>query len=122
MQVTYDPAQVSYERLLETFWRSIDPTVKDRQFCDSGNQYRSGIYPLDAEQTRLAEASKASLEASGVLKTSVQTEILAAGTFYPAEDYHQDYYKKNPLRYQFYRFNCGRDQRLEEIWGKTKAG
>ncbi len=117
VQVTFDPAVVGYAQLLEHFWRTIDPTVKDRQFCDSGPQYRSGIFPLDATQKKLADASKAALEKSGVLKSPIQTEITAAGTFWPAEDYHQDYYKKNPIRYRYYRHGCGRDARLEAIWG-----
>ncbi len=120
VQVTFDPNVVSYAQLLEHFWRSIDPTVKDRQFCDSGPQYRSGIFTLDAGQKKQAEASKAALEKSGVLKSPIQTEITAAGRFWPAEDYHQDYYKKNPVRYKFYRSGCGRDARLKELWGPSK--
>jgi peptide-methionine (S)-S-oxide reductase len=117
VQIVYDPSQVSYERLLEVFWHNIDPTAKDRQFCDVGSQYRSAIFFHDAEQQRLAEASKAALGASGRLKGTIQTEITVAGPFYRAEEYHQDYAKRNPLRYRYYRNGCGRDARLEEVWG-----
>ena len=116
VEIVYDPAKVSYQKLLDVFWRNIDPLVKDRQFCDRGNQYRSGIFYRGDEQRRFAEASKNTVQAS--FKEPVQTEIVAAGPFYKAEDYHQDYYLKNPSRYKFYRFNCGRDERLEELWGK----
>ncbi len=117
MQVVYDPAKITYEKLLEVFWRNIDPTVKDRQFCDVGDQYRSGIFYHDDEQKRLAEASKQAAASKLKVKQPIMTEIVAATTFYPAEDYHQDYYKKNPIRYKYYRFSCGRDKRLEELWG-----
>jgi len=117
LQVVYDPAKISYAQLLEVFWRNIDPTVKDRQFCDVGNQYRTAIFYHDDEQKRLALESKQRLDKSGKLG-AIQTEIVPAGAFYPAEDYHQDYYKKNPIRYKYYRWSCGRDQRLEELWGK----
>jgi peptide-methionine (S)-S-oxide reductase len=117
VQIVYDPAKVTYQKLLDVFWRNHDPLTKNRQFCDGGDQYRAGIFYHDAEQKRLAEASK--VAAQGRLKQPVVTEITAAATFYPAEDYHQDYYLKNPVRYKFYRFNCGRDKRLEEIWGKA---
>src|SRR5262245_4776737 len=116
VEIVYDPAKVSYQKLLDVFWRNIDPLVKDRQFCDRGNQYRSAIFYRGDEQRRLAEASKVTVQAR--FKEPVQTEIVAAGPFYKAEDYHQDYYLKNPTRYKFYRFNCGRDARLEELWGK----
>ncbi|MGF1527466.1 MAG: peptide-methionine (S)-S-oxide reductase MsrA [Candidatus Competibacterales bacterium] len=115
--VRYDPAVVSYEKLLEVFWRNIDPLAVDRQFCDRGNQYRSAIFPLGSEQRRLAEASKRALVDSERFDQPIATTIETATTFYPAEDYHQDYYQKNPLRYKFYRYACGRDQRLEELWG-----
>lgn len=118
VQVVYDPAKVSYSKLLDVFWRNIDPVAVNRQFCDVGDMYRSGIYPLDAEQTRLAQASKQALEKSGRFPRGIATEIEPASTFYPAEDYHQDYYLKNPVRYKFYRFNCGRDQRLRDVWEK----
>jgi peptide-methionine (S)-S-oxide reductase len=118
VRVVYDPKKVSYEKLLEVFWRNIDPTVKDRQFCDSGTQYRSGIYYLSPEQKQLAEASRAQLEKTKPFKAPIVTEIVAASDFWAAEDYHQDYYKKNPVRYKVYRTGCGRDSRLEEVWGK----
>ncbi len=118
VRVVYDPAKVSYAKLLEVFWRNIDPTVKDRQFCDSGSQYRSGIYYLSAEQKRLAEESRAQLEKTKPFKAPIVTELVAASEFWAAEDYHQDYYKKNPVRYKVYRTGCGRDGRLEELWGK----
>jgi len=114
VQVRFDPAKVSYAQLLQVYWRSIDPTVKDRQFCDTGPQYRTAIFAHDAGQRRLAEATRA--EAERQLGVKVHTEIADAERFYPAEEYHQDYYKKNPLRYRFYRTNCGRDARLEEVW------
>ena len=117
IKITYDPSKVSYEQLLDIFWRNIDPVTPNRQFCDGGTQYRSGIYYLDDSQQQLAEKSKAAIEQSGVLSKAIVTEIKPASTFYPAEEYHQDYYLKNPVRYKFYRYNCGRDQRLEEIWG-----
>ena len=117
VEVVYDPAKVTYEKLLDVFWHNIDPTTKDRQFCDVGDQYRSAIFYLDDEQKRLAEASKDKLDRSLKLKAAVVTEIVPAGRFWPAEDYHQDYYRKNPLRYRFYRAGCGRDHRLEELWG-----
>lgn len=117
VEVVYDPAVVGYEKLLEIFWHNIDPLAKDRQFCDSGHQYRTAIFYHDAEQKRLAEESKAKLEAEGKFQAPIETEIVAAGAFYPAEDYHQDYYMKNPLRYKYYRWNCGRDQRLKYLWG-----
>jgi peptide-methionine (S)-S-oxide reductase len=117
VRVTYDPAKVSYEKLLDFFWHHVDPTVKDRQFCDIGNQYRTAILYQDDTQRNAAQASKAALERSGRLP-HVYTEIAPAGTFYPAEEYHQDYYKKNPIRYKFYRTSCGRDARIGEVWGK----
>ena len=119
VQVLYDPKRVSYEKLLDVFWHNIDPTVKDRQFCDVGTQYRSAIFYHTPEQKRLAEASKAALERNKLIKGEIYTQIVPAGEFWPAEDYHQDYYKKNPVRYQFYRSGCGRDAKLEEIWGKA---
>jgi peptide-methionine (S)-S-oxide reductase len=121
VEIVYDPMQVSYEKLLEVFWLNIDPTVKNRQFCDVGSQYRSGIFYLDAEQKRLAEASKAALMKSKPFRGGIVTEIVPAGEFWPAEEYHQDYYKKNPWRYKFYRSGCGRDARLQELWGKPGA-
>jgi peptide-methionine (S)-S-oxide reductase len=119
VEVVYDSAKVTYGKLLDVFWRNIDPLVKDRQFCDSGSQYRSGIFFHGDEQRKLAEESKAKVAARFAPRT-IYTEITAAGPFYKAEDYHQNFYKKNPLRYKFYRLNCGRDQRLEELWGKSE--
>jgi peptide-methionine (S)-S-oxide reductase len=121
VQVIYDPAKVTYDKLLNVFWHNIDPTAKDRQFCDPGHQYRSAIFYHNEEQHRLALQSKALLEKNKTFKEPVVTEIVQATEFYPAEDYHQHYYKKNPIRYKFYRFNCGRDQRLKELWG-SEAG
>ena len=121
VQVVYDPKKVTYEQLLEVFWHNVDPTVKDRQFCDTGTQYRTGIFFHDDAQRKAAEASKAALEKSKPFKQPLVTQIQMASAFYPAEDYHQDYYKKNPVRYQIYRSGCGRDARLKELWG-DKAG
>lgn len=117
VQIVYDPSRISYGKLLDRFWHNIDPTVKDRQFCDVGNQYRSGIFYHDEEQRRLAVQSKKALETNRPFKEPVVTEIVAATQFYPAEEYHQQYYKKNPIRYKFYRTSCGRDKRLKELWG-----
>jgi peptide-methionine (S)-S-oxide reductase len=116
VQIVYDPAKVAYTKLLDVFWHNIDPTVQNRQFCDTGTQYRTAIFFHDEEQKRLAEESKRALEKSGRFKGPVYTEIVPASEFYPAEEYHQHYYKKNPIRYKFYRYNCGRDQRLKEVW------
>lgn len=118
VRVRYDPAKVTYAQLLAHFWPTIDPTVKDRQFCDVGNQYRTGIYYQDDAQRTAALASRAKLEKEGRFK-QIHTEVEPAGPFYLAEGYHQDYYKKNPVRYKFYRLNCGRDARLAEVWGKA---
>lgn len=118
VQVVFDPAKVSYEKLLDAFWHNIDPLAKNGQFCDHGDQYRTAIFYHDETQHRLAEESKAAVQAR--FKSPVVTEITAAGPFYNAEEYHQDYYLKNPIRYKFYRFNCGRDARLEELWGKKE--
>ena len=118
VEIVFDPAKVSYQKLLDVFWHNVDPLAKDRQFCDRGDQYRSGIFYRGDEQRRLAEASKAAIAKR--FSEPIQTEIEAAGPFYKAEDYHQDYYLKNPIRYRFYRFNCGRDARLEELWGNKK--
>ncbi len=117
MRITYDPAKISYAALLQHFWRNIDPTVKDRQFCDTGDQYRSGLYYQNEAEREAILASRAALLKEGKVK-EVLTEIAPATAFYAAEDYHQDYYKKNPLRYKFYRSNCGRDRRLQELWGR----
>jgi len=116
VEIVYDPARVTYAQLLDVFWHNVDPTQGDGQFCDHGNQYRTAIFYHDAEQKRLAEESREKVQAR--LQKPVVTEIVAASRFYPAEEYHQDFYKKNPVRYKFYKFSCGRAQRLEELWGK----
>jgi len=116
VRVVYDPSKISYNQLLDYFWRHVDPTVKNRQFCDIGSQYRTAIYWQSEVERKAAEASRDALLKSGKL-TQIHTEIVAASAFYPAEEYHQDYYRKNPLRYSFYRHNCGRDARLQQIWG-----
>jgi peptide-methionine (S)-S-oxide reductase len=117
IEVVYDPKKVTYEKLLDVFWHNVDPTNAYGQFCDSGMQYRTAIFVADDAQRKAAEASKKALEDSGVLKRPIVTEILKAGTFWKAEEYHQKYYKKNPFRYSFYRSGCGRDARLKELWG-----
>ncbi len=123
VRIVYHPDRVTYGELLDIFWRSVDPTDAGGQFVDRGAQYRTAIFPHDEEQRLQAEASKAALAASGVFDKPIVTEILPRTTFYPAEDYHQDYYKKNPVRYRFYRFNSGRDQFLKRVWGdRPKAG
>ncbi|MGD0657865.1 MAG: peptide-methionine (S)-S-oxide reductase MsrA [Syntrophorhabdales bacterium] len=121
VEIVYDPSKISYSKLLDVFWHNIDPTAKDGQFCDFGEQYRTAIFYHNEEQKKLAEDSKEALEESKVLPGPIYTQIVPASVFYKAEEYHQDYYKKNPVRYKFYRWNCGRDQRLKEIWG-SKAG
>lgn len=118
LEVLYDPKKVSYEKLLDVFWHQINPTTPDRQFVDVGSQYRTAIFYHDEEQRRLAEESKAKMEASGRFDGPIVTQIVPAGRFWPAEGYHQDYYKKNPLRYKFYRYGSGRDKYLEKVWGK----
>ncbi|MGH7826730.1 MAG: peptide-methionine (S)-S-oxide reductase MsrA [Candidatus Binatia bacterium] len=118
VQITYDPKKISYEKLLDVFWRNIDPLTSNAQFCDTGSQYRSAIFYHDKTQKHLAEKSKKSVQAR--FKQPVVTEIVPAVDFYPAEDYHQDYYKKNPIRYKVYRYGCGRDERLRELWGSAK--
>jgi peptide-methionine (S)-S-oxide reductase len=117
VEIVYDPKQITYGQLLDVFWHNVDPTNNAGQFCDNGAQYRTAIFYHDEEQRRLAEASKAAL----AKKMRVCTDIVPAGPFWAAEEYHQDYYKKNPVRYKFYRLNCGRDARLEEIWGHAPA-
>lgn len=119
LQVTYDPTLISYEQLLNVFWRNIDPTTPDRQFCDKGHQYRPAIFYHDDAQRAAAEASLEALKANKPFKAEIKTEISAFKNFYAAEDYHQDYYLKNPIRYKFYRYNCGRDRRLEQLWGES---
>ena len=121
VQIQFDPTQISYDKLLQVFWRQIDPTNADGQFCDHGQQYRSAIFVHDAAQKLAAEASRRDLEASKRFPSRIVTEITAAAPFYPAEEYHQHYYKKNPIRYRYYRYSCGRDQFLEKIWGDDHA-
>lgn len=116
VQVSYDPNQVSYQELLDIFWRNIDPLDGGGQFCDRGNQYRSAIFAESDRQLRLARQSKQSLQQSGQLPGEIETEVNSLQAFYPAEEYHQNYYQKNTIRYNFYRFRCGRDSRLEELW------
>ncbi len=118
VEILYDPAKVTYATLLDVFWRNIDPTTPDRQFCDGGNQYRSAIFYHDETQKRLAEDSKKKLAKSKPFTGPIVTEIAPASAFYPAEEYHQDFYEKNPIRYRVYKYNCGRAQRLAELWGK----
>jgi peptide-methionine (S)-S-oxide reductase len=120
VQVTFDPSKVSYDKLLDTFWLNHDPTVTNRQFCDAGSQYRPEIFYHSEEQKRLAEASKAKWEKEKPFRQPLLTPITAAGEFYPAEDYHQDYYKKNPVQYRFYVTGCGRYARLDQLWGSLR--
>jgi peptide-methionine (S)-S-oxide reductase len=115
--ITYDPARVSYQQLLDVFWRNIDPLDDTGQFCDKGTQYRSAIFVDGEEQRRLAEESKTVIESSGRFDRPIVTTILPLMAFTPAEDYHQDFYKKNPVRYYSYRSGCGRDRRLQQLWG-----
>jgi peptide-methionine (S)-S-oxide reductase len=122
VEVLYDPTKVTYAKLLEAFWRNVDPITPDAQFCDHGSQYRSAIFYLDEEQKRQAEASKAAFEQAKRFQDPIVTQIVKADQFYPAEDYHQDYYKKNPIRYKFYKYTCGRAQRLESLWGPPAKG
>jgi len=119
VEVVYDPAKVTYARLLDYFWHHVDPTVKDHQFCDNGHQYRTAIFVANEEERKLAEASKQKVAKE--LGKTIYTEIDKAGPFYKAEDYHQDYYEKNPAKYKFYRWSCGRDQRIEQVWGAHKG-
>jgi peptide-methionine (S)-S-oxide reductase len=121
VEIVFDPGKVSYEQLLEHFWRTIDPTTKDRQFCDAGTPYRTAIFAVDAAQLKAAQASLAALEKNKPFGEPIVTQIALAGPFYAAEDYHQDYYKKNPVRYQYYRTSCGRDARLKQLWGKPAS-
>ena len=120
VEILYNPKKIRYEALLEVFWRNIDPTAADRQFCDLGNQYRSEIFYLSENQKRLAEQSRTALEKSKPFREPIVTKINPATVFTPAEEYHQDFYKKNPVRYKFYRYNCGRDARLKALWGEEK--
>ena len=121
IEIVFDPKKVGYEKLLDVFWHNVDPTNPYGQFCDNGSQYTTAIFFHDDAQRQAAEASKKALEASGVLKQPIVTEILPAGVFWRAEDYHQSYYKKNPIRYSFYRSGCGRDARLKQLWGDKAA-
>jgi len=121
VQVTFDPDKVSYDKLLDAFWLNHDPTVLNRQFCDSGSQYRPEIFAHSADQKRLAEASKAKWDRQKPFRQPLLTPITAAGEFWPAEDYHQDYYKKNALQYRFYVTGCGRYARLDNLWGALRS-
>ncbi|MEK7222001.1 MAG: peptide-methionine (S)-S-oxide reductase MsrA [Nitrospirota bacterium] len=119
VEILYDPAKVTYARILDVFWRNIDPTQPNAQFCDHGNQYRSAIFYHNETQKRLAEDSKNALEKSKLFAGTIATEIVPASEFYPAEEYHQNFYEKNPVRYKVYKYGCGRAQRLQELWGKA---
>ncbi|MDH5540873.1 MAG: peptide-methionine (S)-S-oxide reductase MsrA [Rhizobacter sp.] len=121
VEIVFDPAKVSYERLLEHYWRTIDPTTPDRQFCDAGSPYRTAIFAQDEAQLKAALASRQALEKSKPFKEPIVTEVVKGGAFYPAEAYHQDYYLKNPIRYKYYRNGCGRDARLKQLWGEQAA-
>jgi peptide-methionine (S)-S-oxide reductase len=121
VDVVFDPTKVTYSRLVEYYWRTIDPTVKDQQFCDRGNPYRTAIFAQNAEQLATAQASRSALEKTKPFKDAIVTDIALNTVFYPAEDYHQDYYLKNPVRYKYYRSRCGRDDRLTQLWG-AQAG
>jgi peptide-methionine (S)-S-oxide reductase len=118
VEVVYDPAKVSYRKLLDSFWRNVDPITPNAQFCDHGSQYRSAIFFQTDEEKRVSDTSKQAIEQSKRFKEPIVTQIAMAPQFYPAEEYHQDFYKKNPIRYKLYKYNCGRAQRLEELWGK----
>ena len=120
VKVTYDANKINYSQILDYFWRHVDPTRDDGQFCDRGSQYRPAIFYQDEAQKKLALASTKQIEQSKPFEQPLKVELIQAATFYPAEDYHQDYYKKNPIRYNFYRFNCGRDARVEQLWGESK--
>lgn len=117
VEVRYDPAKVTYTQLLEAFWRNVDPITPNAQFCDHGNQYRAAIFYQGEDERRAAEDSKRAIEQSKRFSTPIVTQLTAASEFYPAEEYHQDFYKKNPIRYKYYKFTCGRSQRLESLWG-----
>jgi peptide-methionine (S)-S-oxide reductase len=119
VEVVYDPAKVTYSKLLDAFWHNVDPITPNAQFCDHGTQYRSAIFYHNEEQKRLAEESRKTIEQSKRFKESIVTQLVMVSEFYPAEEYHQDFYKKNPIRYKFYKYNCGRAQRLEQLWGKS---
>src|SRR5499426_692543 len=118
IEVVYDSAKVSYQKLLEAFWHNVDPVTPNAQFCDHGSQYRSAIFFQTEEEKRASDTSKQAIEQSKRFTEPIVTQIVMASQFYPAEEYHQDFYKKNPVRYKFYKYNCGRAQRLEALWGK----
>jgi len=119
IEVTYDPSKVTYEDLLDVFWRNVDPTTPNAQFCDHGSQYRTAIFYHNETQKQLIDESRERLDASKTFPESIVTEVLPASAFYIAEDYHQDFYTKNPIRYKYYKWNCGRTRRLEQLWGKS---
>jgi peptide-methionine (S)-S-oxide reductase len=119
VEVVYDPAKVSYQKLLDHFWKNVDPITPNAQFCDHGTQYRAVVFYGNDEEKRQAEASKQSIEQAKRFKEPIVTQIVMAAKFYAAEEYHQDFYKKNPAKYKFYKFTCGRAQRLEQLWGKS---
>ncbi len=118
VEVIYDPTKVTYQKLLDAFWHNVDPLTPNAQFCDHGTQYQSAIFYSTEDERRQAEESKAAIEQTKKFQTPIVTQLVPAATFYPAEDYHQDYYKKNPLRYKYYKYGCGRANRLEALWGK----
>ena len=118
IEVVYDPAKVSYQKLLDVFWRNVDPITPNAQFCDHGSQYRTAVFFQTDEEKRASDTSKQAIEQSKRFTVPIVTQIVMVSQFYPAEEYHQDFYKKNPIRYKFYKYNCGRAQRLEELWGK----
>jgi peptide-methionine (S)-S-oxide reductase len=120
VEVQYDPSTVTYTQLLEAFWRNVDPITANAQFCDHGTQYRAVIFHQNEEEKRLAEESKRAIEQSRRFKEPIVTQLATASEFYPAEEYHQDFYKKNPIRYKFYKYSCGRAQRLEALWGSSR--
>jgi peptide-methionine (S)-S-oxide reductase len=120
IEVTFDPTKVTYQQLLEVFWRNVDPTTPNAQFCDHGNQYRTAIFYHDENQRQLIDKSKQRIELSKNFPEPIVTEISPASAFYPAEEYHQDFYTKNPIRYKYYKWNCGRTKRLEQLWGNLK--
>jgi peptide-methionine (S)-S-oxide reductase len=119
VEIVYDPKKLSYQKLLDHYWRSIDPTTRNAQFCDHGSPYRTAIFAQDDAQLQAARASLSALERTKPFKEPIVTELVKGGTFYPAEEYHQDYYKKNPIRYQYYRTACGRDARIKQLWGSS---
>jgi peptide-methionine (S)-S-oxide reductase len=119
IEVSYDPSKVTYQKLLDAFWRNVDPVTPNAQFCDHGSQYRSVVFYSSNEEKRQAEESKQAIEQSKRLPAPIVTQVAQVSTFYQAEEYHQDYYKKNPLRYKYYKYGCGRIQRLEALWGKS---